>query len=260
MFRILSILLLLLGTTPPAAADRPIRLAFEPVANPPRYYGEGTAVDWNRPGLTLELLKRVEARLGIVFAYQRMPWNRALYLLENNELDGVFHASFAPERLKIGVYPMHNGQPDPTRAIFTQSYAFYRLRGSAFNWDGQAVSGADRPVGVTGGYSVINDLKKLGLMIEEDRGKEINFNKLLNSRISAFADLENMTDLFLQRHPERYGAVEKLPLPIVSKHYYLILSHGFHETNRSLAESIWDAIHAIKESDEFVEIISRYVD
>ena len=263
MFRILSIILFLLGGLEAAVAaspGQPVRLAFEPVANPPRYYGEGTAIDWSRPGLTLELLKLVEKHLDITFSYQRMPWNRALYLLETNDLDGVFHASFVPERTKLGVYPMVNNQPNPTRAIFTQSYAFYRLRGSTFGWDGHTVSGADRPVGVTIGYSVANDLKKLGLTVEEDRGKEANFNKLLNGRISAFADLEHMTDLFIHRNPERFGAVEKINNPIIFKHYYLILSHGFYKSNPSLAENIWDAIHAIKESDAFVALLEKYID
>lgn len=243
----------------PAAANRPIRLAFEPTPNPPRYLGEGTAIDWHHPGLTLELLRLVESQLGITFSYERMPWKRALYLLETNEIDGVFHASFVPERMQLGVYPMtSNGEPDPTRAIFDQSYAFYRLRGSGFGWDGKTVVGADLPVGVTIGYSVINDLKRLGIAIEEDRGKAINLIKLLNHRISAVADLENMTDIFLRHDPVQYAAVEKIPTPIVSKPYYLLLSHGFYGENPRLAEYIWGAIRSIKESEAFDSILYTY--
>ena len=73
-----------------------LRLAYETTPNPPRHLGEGTAIDWNRPGLTLELLKRVGERLKVNLSFKRVPWMRGLLMLENGEIDGIFHASYTP--------------------------------------------------------------------------------------------------------------------------------------------------------------------
>lgn len=90
---------------PPARfADRPtLTFVYETRANPPRYLGEGTAINWDRPGLTLELLKELGRRLQINLKLERYPWKRGLYLAETGEADGIFHASYKPEREAIGV-------------------------------------------------------------------------------------------------------------------------------------------------------------
>lgn len=238
--------------------DRPLQLVFEPTPNPPRYLGEGTAIDWAHPGLTLELLRLVAERLGIVFEYQRFPWKRALFLLETNQVDGVFHASFVADRMRLGVYPMRAGEVDASRQIFEQSYVFYRRADGAFRWDGREAEGITLPIGVTTGYSVIATLEKLGLPIEPAPSKDENLRKLINGRLSALADLENMTDIFIRQHPDRYGAVQKVMPPIVRKPYYLILSHGFYDAYPALAEAIWDEIARVNASAEFRSIEARY--
>lgn len=248
------------GEEPRPSIDRPIRLAFEPTPNPPRYLGEGTAIDWEHPGLTLDLLRLVAERLEIAFTYARYPWKRALFLLETDQVDGVFHASFVPDRMRFGVYPMTDGQVDPRRQVFEQSYVFYSLQGSSFRWDGTTATGIGLPVGVTTGYSVIKTLERLGLPIETAPSKSENLRKLVSGRLSAVADLENMTDIFIRQNPERYGSVRKVMPAIVRKPYYLILSHGFYEEHRALAEAIWDEIANVNKSEAFAAIEKKYAE
>ncbi|WP_448188237.1 substrate-binding periplasmic protein [Azospirillum sp. sgz301742] len=237
-----------------------VRVVYEPKANPPRMLGEGTAIDWEKPGLTLELLRLVGARTGVQFAYERVPWKRGLFLIEANEADAIFHTSFVPERMDIMVYPMKGGQPDAGRAVFVQNYMLYKRAGTPVVWDGAALAGADVPVGATSNYSVVGDLKRLGVPVEVANTSEQSLDKLLSGRIAAYAGLEAMTDAVLAGNPAKYGKLVKLTPPLVSKPYHLTFSRGFYTEHRDVAERIWDAIAAVNASAEFAAIVHRYVD
>ncbi len=245
-----------------AAADPAprVRLVYESEANPPRTLGDGTATDWGKPGLTLELLRLVAARAGVEFAFERVPWRRGLYLVETNEADGLFHVSFLPERMGAMAYPMRTGRPDAARAIFVQSYMLYKRAGSPVAWDGATLTGAEGPVGATFGYSVLSDLRRLGVPFEEAKTMEQSLDKLAGGRISAYAGLEGMADAVLAANPAKYGTLVKMTPPLVSKPYHLVFSRAFYAMHRDLAERIWDAIAEVNASDEFAAIVRRYGD
>ncbi|MEQ8588031.1 MAG: transporter substrate-binding domain-containing protein [Thalassobaculaceae bacterium] len=242
-------------------ADRPtLTFVYETRANPPRYLGEGTAINWDRPGLTLELLKKLGRRLEVNLKLERYPWKRGLYLVETGEADGIFHASYKPEREAIGVYPKTEaGAPDPSRAIFVQSYALHVLRGSAVRWDGTTISGLDgKAVGATAGYSVVGDLNALGVDVETGKIQEINLNKLVAGRIAAYAELENMAAAAIAANPAAYADVVKLDPPLVSKPYYLLLSHAFADRDPGLAEAVFDTIRSINADPAFQAVVGKY--
>lgn len=235
-----------------------IHLVFENTANPPRHYGNGTEINWDKPGLTLELLREVEKNMGIRFEFQRVPWKRGVFLVANNQVDGLFHASFQPDRLKIGVYPTKAGQPDPERAIFTQRYAFYTLKDQPLLWDGQQVRNLSAPIGVINGYSIVEDLRKFSYPLHLADTQEHLLRMLLNKRLAGIANLENMTDPLLFKHQEAYQAITKQAIPVSEKPYYLIFSHHFYTGQRELAETIWEQIVAIRGSPAFQEIVKTY--
>lgn len=237
-----------------------LSFVYETTPNPPRHLGVGTAIDWDRPGLTLELLERVGARLKVNLSFRRMPWKRCLLLLETGEADGVFHASYVAGREAIGVYPKTaDGRPDPRRSIFFQSYSLFVAPGSPVTWDGQTIGGlGGRPVGATAGYSVIKDLERMGVTVDPGRIPELNFAKLLEGRIAAYAELTTMAKGFIRRDPEHLGSIMALEPPLVSKAYYLILSHQFVERDRALAEAVWNTIATVRESEEFRRLEDDY--
>ena len=240
-----------------AAAQPVVRLSFETKANPPRYLGEGTAIDKDRPGLTIELLRLVERRVGVRFDLQRVPWARSLYLLETNQVDGVFHMSFVPERTRFATYPMKDGKPDPARSIFTQSYYLYARKGSRMTWDGQKLS-AEGPIGTTRGYSVARRLEELGARVEQENDLPGSLRKVIAGRLEAYAELENMADAMIARHPEEMRDIAKFKPAVRTEPYYLVLSKGFQAREPALAERIWDALGEAARSPEFRELERRY--
>lgn len=248
-----------LAAAPQAAAQPPtvVRLSFETKANPPRYLGVGTAIDPVRPGLTIELLRMIEPRVGVRFEFSRAPWARSMYLLETSQVDGVFHGSYVPERARYAVYPMQGGQPDPTRSIFTQSYYLYAREGSRISWDGARLS-ADGPVGTTRGYSVARRLEALGARVELENDLPNSFRKVLAGRLAAYAELENMAEAVIRAHAAEMAPIVKLQPPLRTEAYYLMFSRGFHAREPALAERIWDAIGEAMRSPQYRALQEKY--
>ncbi|HYH39803.1 MAG TPA: transporter substrate-binding domain-containing protein [Azospirillum sp.] len=246
----------------PALADplTRVRLVFSTDANPPRIMGEGTTIDWARPGVTLELLRLAAVRAGVEFAFERVPWKRGLFLVGTGEADGLFQASHLPDRMGVMAYPMKAGRPDPARALMEQRYVLYTRPGSPVTWDGARLTGADAPVGAISSYSVVDELTRLGIPVEEGKTQEHNLDKLVGGRIAAYAGLEAMTDALIAAHPGRYGRLVKVMPPLVAKPYYLVFSRAFYSEHRDLAERIWDAIAEVNASGEFAAIVRRYAD
>ena len=240
-----------------AAADTVVRVSYETKANPPRYLGEGIAIDPQRPGLTVELLRLIEPRVGARFEFQRVPWARSMYLLETNQVDAVFHGSYVEERARIAAYPMRDGKPDASRAVFVQSYYLYTRRGSRLAWDGKRLV-ADGPIGTTRGYSVARRLQELGARVEEENDPPSSMRKVLAGRLEAYAELENMASAVLSRHPAEMRGIVKLQPALRTEPYYLLLSKGFQARDPALAERIWSAIGDAVRSPEYRQLERKY--
>ena len=234
-----------------------VRVVYEETPNPPRHLGEGPLIP-DPPGITVDMIRLIAERLDFELQLLRVPWARGLFMVETGQADAIFHSSFKADRLAIGVYPMADGLPDESRAIFHQRYVFYVREGSGVTWNGSVLDGATRPAGATSGYSVIDDLTKLGLAVEPERNQIINFRKLQEGRIDAYAELQTMSDPYLASNGGPVEGVVRLDLPIIEKAYYLMVSHPFYDAHADLAEAIWDEIAAINNSEAFARIVARY--
>lgn len=247
------------GVDMPAGTPPDIRIVYETLNNPPQTIGEGTLIDWGKPGLTLELLRLTAKRLDIALAFERMPWARGIYLMQQGDADAIFHASYKRDRLEWGVYPTTAaGEPDVSRSIFNQAYVIYVSRGSQVRWDGERFTGLTGPIGATKSYSVVDDLKALGLPVEEAHTNVQNLDKLLKGRVAAYADLQTLVDPILAKEPYRFADVVKLTPPFRVKPYYLVFSRAFHERRPDLAEAVWNALPDVMASPEYAAVLDRY--
>ncbi len=244
----------------PLTAETVFRMVYFNKENPPRVLGSGTSIDWSKPGITVELFKMVAQSVGLQFEYKRMPWKRCLYAVEHGMADATFHASFKPVRAKFGVYPTRDGQLDPSRRIYKNSYVFYARKGSGVNWDGQTISNASRPIGTQLSYSIADDLRQMGYEVEEEASVANNLNKLAAGRISAYAEIESIADFTLGQEKSRYENIVKLQPPLREKFYYLLISKSFFEKNPQMAEKIWDAVRDVQQTDAYREMVKKYMD
>lgn len=228
-----------------------LRIAYEDKAQPPYYIGEGSAIPVKNPGISIEILKEVEKRIkNLKIEFVRYPWPRCLQNLKDNKVDGIFNSSYTSERAEaIGWYPtingLRNGPVDSNKKIASISYYLYVNRDSKITWDGNRINGLKGSVGAMIGYSIVDDLKKMGYKVEEAISTELNLKKLIANRIEILALQEVTADSFIESN-NSYSSIKKLEPALESKDYYLMLSDKFVKDNPKLSREIWDAIELVR--------------
>ncbi len=202
-------------------------------------------------GLNIELLDRVALRLGVKFEYRGLPWKRCLADLKANAVDGAIGASFKQERLAFGVYP-GGATADASKRLNNERYIVLRRKDSAVRWDGSAFHGLDGPVGVQLGYSVGDQLRALGATVDEGAEKPFELaQKLAAGRVAAAAMLAGEVTVLMEQHPQLKTQLEALPLPLVEKPYFLMLSNELVNSRRALSERLWRTIEAVRNSRQY---------
>lgn len=250
-------LLGMLLASPLLHAEVLLTVAYEDKTQFPYYMGEGSAIP-PRPGAAVELVRLLEWEIPeLRVELRRYPWARCLSALENGEVDAIFNASFKPERMKLGAYPFRDGAVDTSRRLTTMAYSLYSTRGNVMQWNGVSFDHPEGVIGTPRGYSIVGDLKALGVRIEEANTSLQNLKKLLSNRVDMVALQDVTGDFLLARHPVEFRAVKKIAPPLDNKPYYLMISHQFRDKHPQLAEDIWDAVARLRE-DKLDALMRRY--
>ena len=231
----------------PQAAETILHVAYEDKTQFPYYMGNTQQVP-EEPGAAVELVRLLEERIpGLRVKFSRYPWKRCLAMLETGQVDGIFNASYNRERTRIGEYPMHDGQVDPTRRLTTISYHLYALPNADLGWNGEAFEDPDLVIAAPLGYSIVSDLENLGVSVVSVR-RSLQGLELLNAgRINAVALQSVTADYLLANNPEQLDGIVRVDPPLKTKPYYLMLSRQFQAANPELSEKIWNAIGELRE-------------
>ncbi|MBL8470953.1 MAG: transporter substrate-binding domain-containing protein [Rhodocyclaceae bacterium] len=205
-------------------------------------------------GLNIDLLNRVAGNLGLRFDYRGMPWKRCLAELKANAVAGAIGASFKADRLELAVYPGGN-PPDASKRLNVDRYVVLRRKGAKVDWDGKAFSYLDGAVGIQLGYSVGDQLRAMGVKVDEgtQKGAEL-LHKLAAGRLAAAAMLDGEAVFVLDTNPALAAEIQILPQPLVEKPYFLVFSHEFARSQADLAGRIWQAIATVRNSAEYQKL------
>ncbi|WUR15205.1 transporter substrate-binding domain-containing protein [[Empedobacter] haloabium] len=203
-------------------------------------------------GLNFDLLRMVGERERIVFVFQSMPFKRCLAQLKANAVDGVFAVSFKPDRLELGAYP-GGATPDASKRMHIDRYILLRRKGGTLDWDGKTLHNVDGAIGAQLGYSITDQLRSLNVTVDEGSQKsEELVRKLLAGRLAGAAvggsDARTLLD-------GPYGRqIEALPVPLVEKPYFLMLSHQLVARQPELASRIWSAVEQVRNSPAYKKL------
>lgn len=217
----------------------PISVVYSDQASPPYYLGDGEAIPPN-PGIAVELLTQAAAKMGCKIEWKRLPNRRALRELESGTVQAMLLLSYSPERATFAVYPMLGDAPDPAYSLATLSTSVYVKSGSTFKWESRQFSPAQALVGVNAGYSVGDEVRKLGQSVEEATSTANNLQKLLMGRIAAYVGQDLQVDLVIE--DKHITGVQKLPVPFSSKDYYLPFSKQFFDKSPATVIQLWKQI------------------
>lgn len=225
----------------------------------PTVMGNSEKVLDENPGMAVEAVRILEKKLSLKINIRRLPWKRCLNELEQGRVQGLFTISFKEKRKKLGMYPEKNGKVDPSRRFTSASYALYKLKGSDVNFDGTDFINITGRVGAPSGFSIVDDLKKRGLAVNESPSTEHDFKKMISGRLQAVAALEMNGDYYLLADKEFNKKIEKVTPLIVMKPYYFIVSNQFYKEKPQLAEKIFETIAEIREDPNFKKKLKNYI-
>lgn len=256
LFLVVSFFSLLLPVS--ASAKTTLLLATDVLPDDPYIVGDGTEFNHDLPGIEVELYRLVAERLNLSLKFLRLPWKRGMIQLEQGEIDGLFPAAYAEQRLNFAVYPMEQGMVSSAMTLRKHNYHLYKHRDSLLSWDGVTVTGVETSIYAPLGWLIVQDLKKMNVPVTEIYDISRAFKLLSVNRIAGFACPEAVANYYKNKHPELFTHVEQLQPVVKESPYYLIFSHRFVERHPGLAEQIWQTIVEIKNSDVYRQLLKKY--
>jgi len=252
-----SLFLFIFNSTIIYAKPLELTFAFQNTINYPYQTENNNNINWNKPGILLEMLKLVEKKINIKIHFKRFPWKRALFELKEGNVDGLFEASFKKKRLEFGLYPLKNGKVDEQRRTNYNSYYLYKRKKSKLSWNGIFFKYASKGICAEREYSIVDDLRKKGVIVLE-LSETTKCLLLLNSnKVDGVAALQLAGDTIIKKNKNMSNIVKVKP-SLSTKAYYLMLSHQFVKKHPKIAEIIWDTIAEVRESQDMELINKKY--
>ena len=197
-------------------------------------------------------------KYGINIKLKPIMWARGLKLLEAGLTDGITDASYNDRRANYAVYPMKAGKPDPAKMLRLVEYSLYKNKNSSILWDGIKFDGIDGDIVSISSYSIVADLRKMGIAVQEEPNMPWIMRNLALGKSQAAAMLSYRADEFLADNPAFKKNIIKVEKPLKRKEYYVIFSRKFYNERNELANAIWNAIEEYSASDEYHEMKNKF--
>jgi polar amino acid transport system substrate-binding protein len=211
-------------------------------------YDETTVRPWvNKAGAPI--LKTAAGMQRLEIEQLGLPWLRCLRDVSKGLVSGAIGASYTDERSMFAVYPSTaDGQLDVSRRMQSSSYSLFRVKGLNTGWDGKQFSNLSSRVVAQRGYSVVGDLTKLGVLVDQTASEpETVFKMLIAGRAQLGALVTEQGDETMAK-PEFRKQIEKLSPPLVVKDYYLIFGKRYYEDNHRLVEELWNHVAVVRDA------------
>lgn len=251
IFRLCLLAIVAAMPAPAGAATRPTELSF--------CHEDQDSFPWvlrDRPGLNILMMRLLEKELKIPFKLVPMPWKRCLAEMQKNNVHGAFAASYKLDRLEMGHYPAaKDGKPDPAFRLHTSSYSLYRMKGSTLNWNGKSFENLSGQIGTLSGHAIIDFLRERGASVDDGSKNPVDtLRKVQAGRLQGAALQTPRAERILALNPDLARSIERVPVMLEERPYFLMLSPHLAEQLPELASLIWKSVEKIRESTEYKRI------
>lgn len=234
------------------ADSKPLVFAYQDSDNFPFQTGSGHQVPSNNPGIAVEQVQRMAKRLQLTIKLIRVPWKRGLKLLQQGEIDGLFSASYKKKRIVYGLYPTDaDGNLDKQKHSYANAYTLFRHKNHPIRWDGQHFNRQNYLLYAPLGFSIVDDLRKKGMQVEETRSILAKLKQINQGRGDGIVLLSHSGYGFLSRYTNELSNLIAAKPDIVRKAYYLMLSHQYVADQPQQADRIWQTLAEIRQSNDF---------
>jgi hypothetical protein len=251
----IMLLVSILVATGPARASQPLelRVCLEDKQVFPLYNSPGLE-DSKHPGILVDFVRHVSQKHGLKLNLMRRPPTACRVLMKAGTVDAYGIVSHIKDREDWAVYPrLANGELD-TASIFKQSgYFLYSRTERELSWDGRNhASLKGLRIGSSDGYSINDELKKSGVVVETFKSVDAMYTRLMEKQLDGLALHSNRINQKLKPGLRKYDQ------PLKMNNYYLTFSKAFHQAHKEVSEKIWKDSVLFEQSVEGRKYMTAY--
>jgi len=216
------------------------------------------------PGITIDLLRKIEKRLDIKIEIIQKPWARVNEDIRFNRLDGGFHFSFLPSRLSYLSFPIKNDatQPNKQYAISLRSDVLFKLKGNPISWDGSTFSKPSKDkisLGVIRGGAIATKLRGKDYDLIEVNSNSQLTELLLQKRVDGIIGLETMINARINSLPSKVRRqIESIEPAVATTHFFVAFSNNFFKEHQELVWRIWSMFDELNQDGSLETLTEKY--
>ena len=204
-----------------------------------------------RQGYSQLMIAEVAKQARLSIKLTPMPWKACLAAVKEGKMDGAISGSYSKERAEFAVYPMEGDGPDTTRRMYYASYAFYRHKDHPVSWDGKVLKAAGL-IGAQTGFSVVTQLKELGVRVEDNTtSADEVLRRVAEGRYQAGVVSISEGDASLAQNPALRAVLVRVNPPMVEKPYYTFFSKDYALRNEMTVKLIWTGVKMVRMNPTF---------
>lgn len=204
-------------------------------------------------GLVLHLVKEAFAAEGITANFQFVPWKRASENTKNATVDASCCWFITDERAKYAEF---------SEPVFIDSYSFFHLKTTDFNWDTIEDLKGYR-IGATLGYAYSKEFtdaeKAKTISVQRGADDNDNLKKLFGKRIDIVL-LNNDTGYYSLKtkfSADHLAKITHHPKPLLTSDIHLMFPKSKPNTPQ-LMESLKKGLATIKSNGRYQKIVDDY--
>lgn len=207
------------------------------------------------PGILVDFVKHVGQKHKVKINIIRRPATACRVLMKAATVDAYAIISYTPEREDWAVYPrLPNSQVDPDSVFNRTGYFLYSLQDKDLPWDGKNLEGLKGlRIGSSEAYSINDDLKKAGVLVESFKSQEAMYTRLHKKQLDGMALHSNRIDKKLAKM-----GLRKYEIPLKMNDYYVTFSKPFYRDHKDLCEKIWKDSVLFEETPEGKKAMANY--
>jgi polar amino acid transport system substrate-binding protein len=213
-----------------------------------------------KPGYSMILMKEIELQLGLPIKLVARPWKECMEDVKSGAVDGAINASYSKERAEFAAFPLKmDGEPDASKRMYRATYALYRQKGGSIDFDGHKINGLTGSIGAQTGFSIIAQLKQLGVKVDDSMTKADDLLKQVASGKLQGAALQTTEADDSLRDTDLKGKIERVSTPLVEKPYYTVFNKAFELKYRPSVREVWRLQGKVRDSAEFKGKVAHLV-